>query len=292
MPAKQFIDLEDAIKRWAWKRYDKNARGKKQKQLRERMLTKDEATIGVMIDWSQVDFHDNTKWSPLVDDELIDDNSNKGSPDKTAVNAAKPSSTSAADVNMLFNTEFTNNTGQEQVYTLKIEKTTRSTCSTEIEKGVTKGVELGVSLKMPSEVFEANAGFKREVSLVKTKGETIEEELNWGAESTISVARGKVAKARLVVREKKQSGDFSVETLVSGNAMVRFTNLLDNNSLLFCTSGQIDFIVQDFLNDERKINNVYEFVQVETPNVTIVTSGKCKFRYGVKQEVEVNQHDI
>lgn len=297
MPKQSFIDLEEAVEQWAWKMYDLNARSRKQRQLRDKMLKKKEPTIGVNIDWSRVSCVDHTTWAPLADDDFADDNSNSGVANGEAkvngvVEMARSAHVDTPDVNILFNTEFTNDTGKDQVYTLRIDKKTCSLCSTEVEHGVTKGVELGVSLKLPSEVFEANAGFKREVSLTKVEGETIEEEASWGAESTITVAEGKVAKAKLIVREKKQLGNFQVQTKLRGTAWVSFTNRSDNNSQLFSQSGKIDFIIKDFLADKQKVNHTYEFVQVQDGTVTITTKGKCRFRYGVKQEVAVVQENI
>ena len=66
---------------------------------------------------------------------------------------------------VLFRTFFSNHTDQEQEYSFKTERTTQSSCEIEIEKGVTYGEEMNVSLKTPCEVFEASAGFSRELEL-------------------------------------------------------------------------------------------------------------------------------
>ena len=294
MPSQKFVDLEDAVEQWGWVQYDENARSKKQKQLRERMTKEHDPCIGVEIDWSRVEFRDHTTWSPLVDDEDdADSNRNLEQGDSPAVvRSSRPSDVQGSDVNILFNTEFTNDTGKEQVYTLRIDKTTRSTCTTEIEHGVTKGVDIGVALKMPGEVFEANAGFHREVTLTKTEGQTIEEELSWGAESTITVEQDKIAKAKLIVREKKQSGDFQVDTKAQGRVLISYTNRTDNNSLLFTQSGKIDFIMKEYLESKRKINHTFDFVEVKDGTVHIKTKGTCRFRYGIKQEIAVVQEPI
>ncbi len=39
---------------------------------------------------------------------------------------------------------------------------------------------MSLNLKTPGEIFEANAGYSRELSLSNTSGETLEEELTWG----------------------------------------------------------------------------------------------------------------
>ncbi len=298
----KFLDLNQVVEEWGWRKYEESAKSRKQRQMLDKMRNRRrqrDPCIGVLIDWSLVEFQNHTDWPRLADDDFTDSNSNVAGADtqngpvpRKATSAAMPADAEGAqesNVNVLFETKFTNDTGKEQVYTLRIDKTTRSTCSTELEHGITKGVEIGLALKMPTEVFEANAGFKREVTLVKTEGETMEEELNWGAESTITVEPDKIAKAKLMVREKKQSGDFEIISKIRGNVLVSFTNRQDNNSLLFSQSGDVDYIVETYLDNKKDYS---DFVSVEDEVITVVTKGKCKFRYGVKQEVEVVQEPL
>ena len=58
-----------------------------------------------------------------------------------------------AQSSILFQTKFTNTTKREQEYTLKTEKTTRSSATTEIETSYTRGIEMSVNLKTPGTVF-------------------------------------------------------------------------------------------------------------------------------------------
>jgi hypothetical protein len=69
------------------------------------------------------------------------------------------------------------------------------------------------------QVFEANAGYKREFSLTNVEGETFEEELSWGVESLIRVNAQHVADASLVVEEKRQNGSFEIETRIRGSGL-------------------------------------------------------------------------
>ena len=88
---------------------------------------------------------------------------------------------------------------------MKTEKVTRSSMSTEIDRGFTKGIEMELSLKTPCEIFEANVGYKREFSLNKVEGETFEEEVSWGVEAEIEVKPHHLANACLAIEEKRQS---------------------------------------------------------------------------------------
>lgn len=55
-------------------------------------------------------------------------------------------------VSVLFQTKFTNNTDGVQEYTMRTEKKTKTTLSTNIEQGYTRGVEMSVKLSAPGEV--------------------------------------------------------------------------------------------------------------------------------------------
>jgi hypothetical protein len=279
-----FLDIDKVVTNWAWTKYDDKPT-RKQKTLRDKEQKKNRPYIGIKIDWSDCEFIDRTTWPTIADEQ------NTGS--AGSENQLRAARVTGSDVNVLFETEFTNNTEREQIYTMKVEKTTSSTCSTEVESGVTKGYEMGISLKLPEEILEMNAGYKKEVTLTTTNGESFEEELTWGAESEIKVKEGSIAHAQLLVKEKRQSGEFVVTTTIKGYVKVTFTNLRDNNSFLVQASGDISFIVQKFLDKQQRLGKVYPHVIVDDNGVvTISTKGTCKFRYGIKQEVKVDQRDI
>ena len=224
-----FLDIDKVVTNWAWGKYDDKPT-RKQKTLREKEQKKKRPYIGIKIDWSDCEFIDSTAWSEIADEQR--------SGSAGSGNQLRAARVTGSDVNVLFETEFTNNTESDQMYTMRVEKTTRSTCSTEVESGVTKGYEMGISLKLPEEILEMNAGYKKEVSLTTTSGESFEEELTWGAESEIKVITGSIAHAQLLVKEKRQSGEFVVTTSIKGYVKVTFTNIRDNNSFLVQASGR------------------------------------------------------
>ena len=173
------------------------------------------------------------------------------------------------------------------------EKTTTSTNAVEVESGFTHGVELSVTLKTPCEIFEANAGYTRETSLTNTEGQTFEEQLTWSVESTINVEPKHVAEARLVVNEKKYSGEFVIETRMRGDIYVTFTNVRDNNSFVKLVSGDIVDIIQNYMKKEsRRRGRTPEGIEVLDDFVKMKTTGKSNFRFGVSQEVKVDQKEL
>jgi hypothetical protein len=275
------LNLEQVVKDWAWRRFEKRANRKELRLLaKERRASEGSpntggAYIGLSIDWSEVLFEDHTDWSCLADAE----NHNEG----------------GISANVLFHTKFTNNTKEAQEYTMRTEKTTTSTASTEIETCVTKGFEIGVTLKSPCEVFEANAGYKREMSLANIQGDTFEEELHWGVESLIRVKAGHEAEAALIVKEKKQSGDFIIHTQISGTVFVKFTNTRENNAVILQTGHTVADIVEEFLEKQRRKGQAMDFAEVKAEKegaekkLFVKTKGRCDFRYGVQQEIRVDQ---
>lgn len=279
-----FFDVEKAVLDWGVMMCDKNARTRKQKQMRKRQFVNNEMVMDVQIDWSHLSVSSRTVWGRVTDADFTTGRQN----DNLGVPALKPVDTTATDVNVLFETDFRNDTSVGQEYTMKIEKTTKSSCTTEIENGVTKGVELTATLTI-GDVLEAGAGFSREVSLTKMEGETLETEVTWGAESTVAVPAGKKASAQMQVLEKQQSGDFVVFTTMVGYVTIKYLSL-KNGSLVFGHSGKIDTIVRYYVDQMKRQGK--KFVGISFPDdskVEFQTKGKCTFRYGIKQIVAVTQ---
>jgi hypothetical protein len=106
-----------------------------------------------------------------------------------------------------------------------------------------------------NQVFEANAGYKREFTLTRSDSETFEEELTWGVDSLIKVDGGHVAEASLVVDERKQAGDFTIVSRIQGPVYITFTAPKDNNSFVKETGDDISEIIQRFLEGEQRKGN-------------------------------------
>ena len=307
----ELFDIQDVVEKWAWKQYQDTESGKQRRLRRrhEKMLKKGQECLELTVDWSAVRFVDVTHWPRFVEaqkdnaeqtvvtDESVKTNGlhkDKGSTDTDTDKQRNKPTRADPDVNVLFRTTFTNNTASPQTYTLRTEKTTRSTCETTIEQGYVKGQEFEITIKAPGEVLEANAGFHSELSLNKTEGQTLEEEVTWGVESEITVNAGKCADAKLIVLERKYDDKFTIESRISGNVFARFTNMLDNNSSVKMTQRSIDKIVKDYLKDRSQMNKPVseQFIKLEGTTVVINTAGTCRFRYGVKQDVRVDERPI
>ena len=293
MSAKNSVfDLEEAVKAWAWDEYT-STENRRQRKLRQKEFANPNTCLCVNADWSHVSIVDESKW-PRLQQVAFDDVDHGGSDDALNVkfDAQQLREEGQLHVSTLFKTKFTNSTNEQQEYTIRSEKTTCSEWTTEVENSWSRSFEVGISLKTPGEILEANAGFSREVSLSNTHGETFEEQLTWGVESQLKVKANHVAEASLVVNEKKYAGSFEVVSRVRGMVYATFTNLRDNNALVKATGDDIAAIVAWFVQRQRRKNITYPFVDVSDDVVTIRTRGKCNFKFGVNQEVHVTQTPI
>lgn len=66
-------------------------------------------------------------------------------------------------------------------------------------------MDMQLKLKTPCEIVEANAGFHNEISIIHIGENTVEEELTWGVDSTITVPPFCETIAELVILEDCQT---------------------------------------------------------------------------------------
>lgn len=292
--AQTFLNIEEAVKVWAHREYDKTAT-RYQRKLKQKEIKTKNKIIKLMIDWSGVRFESKTEWLGIED--LSQQNTTESSGDTSVLQSLVPADTigvislNIPSTSVLFQTSFNNNTDCTQKYTMRTEKTTRNSMTTEMEKGVTKGIEMGLKLETPCEIFEANVGYKKEFSLNKLEGETFEEEVSWGVEAEIEVKPGHIANACLMIEEKKKAAKFMIRTRMSGMVYIDFNNIHDNNNVIKSTGHDIPSIVKEYVQlMARKGVDLSSVVSIESDESIIATTlGKCDFRYGVKQEVVVHQ---
>ena len=99
------------------------------------------------------------------------------------------------------------------------------------------------------------------------------------------------AEAKLIILEEEYKGKFVMKTHIKGRVRVIFYNLKDNNSLMTVQEGDIDQIVGLAVNG-RLIEGDTVVVDGATRSVICKNVGKCTFKYGLKQDVEVDQVPI
>ena len=116
----------------------------------------------------------------------------------------------------LFRTYFTNQTGTEQEYSFKTERTTRQCCGFSFIKGFSREKEGCVKFKLPEDILEIGGGIRSEQSVECGKDETKEEEVRWGVDSMIRVKPHTKTRASLVISELVMERAFNLETRLKG----------------------------------------------------------------------------
>lgn len=258
------VDIEGLVMDWAKDYFVKKATTRKLKKL----LAKD--YINIDIDWKRVDIEQGTpEYDPAP---------------------PKPGDGLKCN-NVLFHTTFDNKSDLAQTHTFQCERSTRTSCTVEVEQTVTKGMDCSFKLAAPEELFEANVGFQREFSVTEVHGQTLEEEISWGVNSEINVEGKHRAEAKLTIVEEEYNGKFTITTKMKGPVKVTFANIKDNNSFIMAAEKHIDQIVSDAIRSEVISGNILT-VDGSTNTVVFKTVGQAKFRYGVKQHVEVDQKKV
>jgi hypothetical protein len=259
------IDIQALVEDWAWEYFRrKTADTRKIRNLLQKEY------ILMELDWKRVKFvHDPPTFAPEM----------------TKPGTGTPTS------NVLFQTSFTNKTTKPQSYSFRTSRTTKSSCQVEIEDCVTQGIEMCCTLKTPCEIFEANVGYSREMELTKTEGQCIEEELTWEVDNSLEVLGRHRAEAKLVILEEEYSGNFEVKTTIKGRVRAVFTNIKDNNSFIKAVEGDINEIVK-LARDQGRVKGETMVVDANSKSVICRTKGSCKFKYGLKQDVEVDQFPL
>ena len=254
MSAMDVVDVEGVIMDYMWKMYDMTKSKDQGKIPREHLDLK--------LNWRRVKFvHDEPEYVEV---------------DRPPVPKCQ----------VLFCTYFTNNTDREQEYSFKTERTTTSSCELNIEKGYTLGYEMNVTLKTPCEVFEANAGFSRELSVTNATGQTYEEELNWGVDSQIKVKPHTKTTAKLQISEDQYAGKFKMCSHFSGKVLGSITNMRDNNSFVKSIEGNVGEIMK------REIQNGLKGFVVDKGVVSFETKGTCNFHFAIEQHVHLSEESI
>lgn len=176
---------------------------------------------------------------------------------------------------ILFSSTFENNTNKPQVYTLKTERTTSSTCTFNLSKAYCLSNNIG--LKVTAPYIEAGAGLQRDMTVEKMNEDTFTQQMVWAVDNQVSVPSGYKTKADLVIVEKEYAGTFTMAVHYSGqiNVVIRSKN----------STGTFSVDVTDIFDEENGFT-------VNDDVATFICQGSCKCRYGVEQSVKLTQEKI
>ena len=127
-------------------------------------------------------------------------------------------------------------------------------------------------------MFELNGGFSREVEVSKSEGEIIEKELIWSVDSNIKLPPQTKTLANLVINQQEFNGKFKVKSKFWGRVIACVHNRRDNNNFVRAIEGEM-----------KEIFRSKDGFTVSGKTVSYVSEGKCYFRFGVDQQVHLQQ---
>ncbi|KAK6173542.1 hypothetical protein SNE40_016973 [Patella caerulea] len=255
MSKPELTDIEEMVKAWAWTTFQ-------QTRTKENSKLRFEDVI-LEVKWNRVKF---TNSLPEYKDER---------------KLERPNS------QVVFKSTYENWTDHDQEHSFQTERTTVSSCTTEVSKGFTKGFHLEVKLGLPEEVAGATAGFGREVNMETVDENTHEESMTWSINSSIKVPPKHTTTAELVVREQEFNASFDMDVNIKGRVLVVVTNLKDNNSFVQSIEGDFSDILKKYGGDSSKKPYVIENKSVKWP-----LAGTCKFRFGIEQHVQLRESPL
>lgn len=100
------------------------------------------------------------------------------------------------------------------------------------------------------------------------------------------------ASAKMVITEQEYVGTFHQRTTVRGILHVSFHNLKDNNSFIRKVEPSV-YDVMSWAQDKRVLPSSDTIVLDKTiDGIVCNVRGKVRFKYGLRQDVEVEQRRI
>ncbi|KAL4225073.1 hypothetical protein ACF0H5_015767 [Mactra antiquata] len=248
----EVTDLEEIVKAWAWTSFSKT-RGKEYQKLGYN-------DIKIDINWSRVRFNSS---EPVYQNKVMQDTQTS---------------------KIVFTSTFENNTESEQEHSFTTERTTTCTATNSVTKGYTKGFNLELKLGLPEEVACATAGFGRETNVEDVAESTTEQSISWAVDSSIKVPRMTKTTASMVVKEKEFTGTFKLDVRIHGTVIVSILNQNDNNSHIHGVEGSFATIMKNAKG--------YSGFTIDGKTVIFHVEGKSKFRFGVEQNVRLDEESL
>ncbi|CAF1314488.1 unnamed protein product [Adineta steineri] len=259
---KTIIDLDEIIEKWIWKMWELSKRNREDSKYRREELD-------VKINWKRANF-----WQS----EAV---------------FAHPNQKHLPKSQILFKTHFSNNTDCEQEYSLRAERSTVTTLSFTFTRGFTKEKEGSVKFKLPNEVLEVGGGLRHEQRVDYGKDSTFETLMLWSANSAIRVSPHSKANAELCITEEEYAADFSIEVRFSGRISAMISTRNNTGGYYKYMEGDLATIFSDALRSGNSGISSGQFeVHEQTQTVRTVMLGKCAFRYGIEQYVNVEQEKL
>ncbi|CAF1285160.1 unnamed protein product [Rotaria magnacalcarata] len=248
------INLDDIVKQWVWSKWNKTKSKSLSHFKREDLLIK--------IDWKHVSF--------------IQKNINYSHPSYSYFPRT------------IFCTNFDNKTLSEHSYTFTTKQCTNSTFKYIFTRSLHKSNDSTLIFHLPEQILEKNTNLKREQSIPLGQDITKEYEKVWSVNSEIRVPYQTRIIAELNIDEEEFRSRFSIAIQFSGRITANIATRQSPHTYLKLIHGNIVQIICQTMKNNSRLK-AFKIIQGKSPSICFTIHGKCLFRYGVKQNIVLNQ---
>ncbi|CAF2311958.1 unnamed protein product [Rotaria sp. Silwood2] len=188
----------------------------------------------------------------------------------------------------IFRTNFDNKTTNEHSCTFATEKSTYSIFKFTFIRSLYKSQESTIVFHLPKQIIQLNNGIQHEQSIPFGKDTTKEYEKFWNVNSQIRVPSLTRIIAELNIDEEEFHSHFSLSIQFSGRITATISARQSPNTYLKIIHGDIVQIICHAMKNNSRLN-MFKLIQGNSPSICFIIYGKCLFRYGVKQNIVLNQ---
>ncbi|CAF1122452.1 unnamed protein product [Rotaria sordida] len=188
----------------------------------------------------------------------------------------------------IFRTNFDNKTTNEHSYTFTTEKSTHSIFKFIFTRSLYKSEESTIIFHLPKQIIQQNNDIQRKQAIPFGKDTTKEYEKFWNVNSQIHVPSQTRIIAELNIDEEEFHSHFFVSIHFSGRITASISTHQSPNTYLKLINGDIVQIIYQAMKNNPRLN-MFKLIQGNSPSIRFKIYGKCLFRYGVKQNIVLNQ---
>ena len=191
--------------------------------------------------------------------------------------SGKPQSIPTTQV--IFEDTFRNDTSLTQKHRIRCRRQTTSHAKVDMQQAIVCEERTRLNLSELPGGITSKSGFLNEIEIQKIKTHDFKEKLIWEVDDEIEVPAGSIIRAEVIVSEEQQETEFEVETTIRGNVHCDVTKL--NGEYKGSIDGDITEILKQYAENKKQL------VFPKSDGVQFISKGVCRFRYGIKKNVNV-----
>ncbi|XP_070199832.1 uncharacterized protein [Littorina saxatilis] len=180
----------------------------------------------------------------------------------------------------IYTSSFCNNTDERAEHTVRVERTSSATATTNISRGYTAGFNLGLSLGLPHDVAQATASYGRSVTVDRAETTTRELAQSWSVDTVIPSPAGVRTRATVQVKEQRWNGTFTLPVTIKGMIVVNFFDQNTPGNLIGTVEADVLTLLPRF------------GAEVKNNKVTWTLRGTCDFEFGVEQVTKIDHETL